>query len=180
MSRAGIAAAASAALALGLFVAPGPDALPAARATVVVRTGWQAILLLLATLAVSPLGRRAPRLRPWRRALGLAAAVAAAAHVAAVARAGWLEPLEGLLTEPQLRAGGAAALILVALTLTSSRRLVRALRLGHWRPLHRLVYVAGAFVVHHVALSAHAPPSAPYALGAAWLGLLLARVNLRR
>lgn len=155
---------------------PGPTGQVSAEVTVIVRTGWAAAVMLLASLAVRPLRRAVGR--DWtahRRALGLAAAALVVGHVVVVWRSGWgLEPLQ-LITEPHLRSGATAALVLLLMALTSFPRLLKALRLGHWRLLHRAVYGAALLVAHHLTLSAHLDPW----LLSLWLLPLLMLLGLR-
>lgn len=151
----------------------------ASATSAILRTGWAAAIALLASLAVRPLKRWWPKWARWRRALGLVAFGLSLVHIARVWDSGWARNLWQVLTEPQLRSGATAALILLMMTLTSAPAVVRRLRLGHWRLLHRAVYVAGLLVAHHIALSGHA---LPWALGLWVAGLLLlflARVRLR-
>ncbi len=164
---------------LGIAAWPAPDAEVAAQTTAIVRTGWIAAIALLASLAVRPLRRWWPKWVIWRRALGLGAFGLTLAHVARVWNSGWIVGLWQLITEPQLRSGTTAALILLLMSLTSLPKVVRGLRLGHWRLLHRTVYVAALLVAHHIALSGHAPPWALATWLAGLLLLFLARVRLR-
>jgi len=139
-------------------------------------TGWSAALALLASLATTPAERLLRiRLRGWRRRFGLVAATLAAAH-AVVALTGRLEGAwAAVVGWPHLRAGALALGILFALALTSSPRLTRALRVRAWKPLHRLVYAAGALAWLHVYRGAYAPRFAVLLFGA----LLLLALGLR-
>ncbi|MCB9647586.1 MAG: ferric reductase-like transmembrane domain-containing protein [Deltaproteobacteria bacterium] len=157
----------AAALALALTADAGSPA--ATLALALGRTGWLAAVLLVASLTVSLVARRA------RRPLGLAAAGAAALHAGWSVAQGWVTPA-ALITEPQLRSGATALAILLLLTLTSWPSVVASLRLGHWRPLHRASYAAAALVVHHVALSSRAPLWGLAALAGAIASLLAIRV----
>lgn len=180
--------------AVALWV-PGDPPWIAAAVERIGRTGWAAVVVLCASLAVSPLGRalgrRGRAQASLRRRLGLAAAALVGVHLGVVLRAGWFEAPSALLTEPHLRSGATAAGILGLLALTSWPSLVHRLRLGHWKPLHRAVYAAALLVLHHVALSSHADPRhvlglavvvavllAARPLGAAWAALR-ARVRPR-
>ena len=137
-------------------------------AAAIARVGRVAAAALLGSLAVS----LAPRGRRLRRALGLAAAATAALHGAWAMGSGWVGEWAALITEPQYRSGATAALMLALLAATSSPAVVRALRLGHWRLLHRAVYAGAALVVHHVALASRAAVAALAALSAATVLLL--------
>lgn len=74
----------------------------------------------------------------------------------------WVTPLWptgwSVIIDPQLRAGFAALCILVLLAVTSFRAPVRLLRITLWKPLHRLMYLAAALAVLHLALSPMADP----------------------
>ncbi len=112
-------------------------------------SGWLAAGLLLASLAASPFGRGTDgkRVKRWRRALGIGAAVGSLAHLT-IGLAGPLrDSLDALWTWPTYRAGALATLILVLLLATSFRATTR---IKVWKPLHRLAYVAGALVALHL------------------------------
>lgn len=154
------------------------------------RTGWIATFMLLAVLSATPIaslvGAKGAKVGRWRRALGLATSAFVVVHVGCVLRAGWFVEAGALLTEPNLRSGATATLVLALLGLTSWPRLVRILQIGYWKALHRSLYVAALLVCHHVALSGHAHPSWVAALALALVALLgwrltsLARMNLTR
>ena len=142
------------------------------------RTGWWALTLLLATLAVSPLRR----LTGWnplikaRRMLGLFAFFYATLHLLiyfgldqlfSVAYIG-----EDILERPYITVGFTAWLLLVPLAVTSTRGWIR--RLGkRWTKLHRLIYVCAALGVLHFYWLVKADTREPL-LFAAVLALLLA------
>jgi len=117
------------------------------------RTGWWALTLLLASLAVTPLRRLTGwnRLVAARRPLGLAAFGYATLHVAVYLvdrefTAAFV--VEDVMERPFVTAGLAAFLLLVPLAATSTRGMIR--RLGRrWQALHRLVYPAAALAVLH-------------------------------
>jgi len=111
-------------------------------------SGWVAALLLLASLATSPFGPGAPKtVKRWRRAFGVGAAVASLAHLGLGLAGPLRDSLDAIWTWPTYRAGALAALILTALLVTSFSR---TKRVKVWKPLHRLVYVAGALVLLHL------------------------------
>lgn len=135
-------------------------------------TGWTAIVTLALALSATPVGRALERLgrasstavSRVRRALGIAAAALASAHLG-LALATLLDgSFRRLLDVPWMRAGAVAASILGLLWLTSYPKLVATLRLKHWKVLHRLSYVAGALALQHAVLS-------PMSSGAWLLGL---------
>jgi methionine sulfoxide reductase heme-binding subunit len=117
------------------------------------RTGWWALTLLVASLAVTPLRRLTGwnRLVAARRPLGLAAFGYATLHVAVYLvdrefTAAFV--VEDVMERPFVTAGLAAFLLLVPLAATSTRGMIR--RLGpRWQALHRLVYPAAALAVLH-------------------------------
>ncbi|MDQ3036777.1 MAG: ferric reductase-like transmembrane domain-containing protein [Myxococcota bacterium] len=145
-------------------------------------TGWLAALALLGALAATPLGRLRKSAVRARRPLGIAAAIVAIGH-ASIALAtyvgeGWAETIP---TVSWLRSGALALALLVPLLLTSFPPLVRRLGVRLWKPLHRLAYVAGALVVHHLLLAPWAPRAWVLSLAIALLAAGIARlVSLAR
>ena len=118
------------------------------------RTGFWGLVLLCASLAVTPLRRitRQQWLVPLRRTLGLFAFFYIALHFAIWIGLdqffAWGDMLEDVLERPYITAGFTAFLLLVPLALTSTLGWQR--RLGRrWVTLHRLVYVAAALGVLH-------------------------------
>lgn len=145
-------------------------------------SGWVASIGLAFGLALRPLSKisQLRGLSAWRRAIGICTAIAASAHVSL----SLLGPLDGawnaVLTWPHLQAGALAFAILTLLFITSFPRVVRALRLRHWKVLHRLVYAAALFVVAHLMLSPWGSVVYKSVLCALVLTLLLLRVRLRK
>ncbi|GIV78447.1 sulfoxide reductase heme-binding subunit YedZ [Litorilinea aerophila] len=120
------------------------------------RTGQAAIILLLLTLAVTPL-----QILGWRqvtvvrKSLGLWAFFYASVHLLIFVGLDYGFNLDfilrdGLPQKPYIVAGLAAFLILVPLALTSTRGWMK--RLGRrWKQLHRWIYLAaGLAVVHYL------------------------------
>lgn len=118
------------------------------------RTGWWALTLLMATLAITP----ARRVTGWndlirfRRMVGLFAFFYATLHVLVYFGLDQLFAFDYLLEDiadrPYITVGFTAWLLLIPLAITSTRGWVR--RLGRrWRILHRLVYVSAALGVVH-------------------------------
>lgn len=118
------------------------------------RTGWWALTLLMATLAITP----ARRVTDWndlirfRRMVGLFAFFYATLHVLVYFGLDQLFAFDYLLEDiadrPYITVGFTAWLLLIPLAITSTRGWVR--RLGRrWRTLHRLVYVSAALGVVH-------------------------------
>ncbi len=117
------------------------------------RTGKATIILLMVTLAVSPVRR----LSGWngviaaRRPLGLFAFFYACLHFLIYLfdhTFTWGLIAQDVVEHPYVTAGFAALLILAALAVTSTRGWIRRLGKG-WQKLHRLVYLAvGLGVIH--------------------------------
>ncbi len=152
--------------------------------------GWTALGALACALSASPVARIARfvrprhtfplRLGPTRRALGISAAVLALAH-ATLALVGPLDGAWGaVLSWAYLRAGLVALTVLAALLATSFPRVVRALRVRLWKPLHRLAYVAAALVLVHLVLSPFAPRAITLGLFATLFVVSLGRFLPRR
>lgn len=122
--------------------------------------GYLAFASLLAALSVTPLQVRLKASSVWlsdlRRSLGLASAGFALLHGVAVLNAGYVSDAWPLVLEPQLRSGAGALLILLVLAASSFPKLVRSLRMRHWKVLHRSVFLAGMLALHHVLLSSFA------------------------
>lgn len=120
------------------------------------RTGFTALVLLMLSLACTPLftiTRFAP-LNNLRRPLGLYAFLYATIHLFLFAGVDYDFQFRLILLDVgnkrYILAGLAAFLILLPLAVTSIRWFV--VRMGKkWKYLHRLVYLAGALVVLHFA-----------------------------
>jgi sulfoxide reductase heme-binding subunit YedZ len=129
-------------------------------------SGWAALGALLLALCATPTKRVLERWRgrslekptkAFRRALGISAAALATLH-GGVALSTYLRGSLGPLVDyPWLRGGLLALAVLLALWLTSYPRVVRALRVKLWKPLHRLAFVAALLAFQHVMLSPMAP-----------------------
>lgn len=118
------------------------------------RTGFWALVLLLCTLAVTPIRRltRQQWLVRLRRPLGLFAFFYAMLHVAIWIGLDrffdWGTMFEDVLERPYITAGFVSVLLMVPLAVTSTRGWTR--RLGRrWQLLHRLVYFAAAAAALH-------------------------------
>jgi len=120
------------------------------------RTGKAALILLLLSLACTPLGTvfGFNRVRRVRRALGLYAFLYASLHFATFVGLDYgfdftLLP-QAVFDQRYVLVGFAAGLILLALAITSTRGWQK--RLGKkWARLHRMVYLAGILAVVHFA-----------------------------
>ncbi|MBV7434876.1 sulfoxide reductase heme-binding subunit YedZ [Cardiobacteriaceae bacterium TAE3-ERU3] len=117
--------------------------------------GFSAVLLLMATLLVTPLRKQFRKLAPLigiRRLLGLWTFFWACAHVLAFA---WLELgwdvaflAQEIVKRPYMLVGMAAWVLLFALAVTSTRGMQR--RLGkRWLTLHRSIYAIALLVGIH-------------------------------
>lgn len=117
-------------------------------------TGRAALLILIATLAVTPLRRITGQawLIRLRRPLGLFAFFYALLHFATYVVLdqffAWEYIVEDILERPYITVGFTALVLLVPLALTSTRGWIR--RLGRtWQRLHMLVYPAAALALLH-------------------------------
>jgi methionine sulfoxide reductase heme-binding subunit len=149
------------------------------------RTGWWALVLLTATLAVTPLRR----LTGWnpiiqlRRPLGLFAFFYATLHLLIYFGLDHLfSPqfiLEDILKRPFITVGFLAWLVMVPLAVTSTRGWIR--RLGRrWQQLHRLVYLAAGLGVVHFYWHVKADTREPLVFAGVVAVLLGARLVMGR
>ena len=134
-------------------------------------TGWWAIYMLLATLAITPArqilaylsikcrAQFGKRLSDWnwiirlRRLLGLVAFFYACLHVGVYVGfdvgLNWQWFVDDLTQRPFILMGLVSFVLLVPLAFTSSDLIMR--RMGrNWRRLHRLIYLIGATSLIHV------------------------------
>ncbi len=150
-------------------------------------TGEAALVILLCTLAVTPLRRLTGwnRLQGLRRMLGLWAFFYALVHLALYilleqACLYWSDCRLSLIVDDVVKrkfilSGMVSFLAMLPLALTSTKGWIR--RLGkRWQKLHRLAYLAGAAGVVHFIWKTKVPEPKPYAYGAILVLLLLARV----
>lgn len=153
--------------------------------TLLHRTGTTGLVLLLVTLAVTPVRRVTGwnRVVKLRRLLGLFAYFYAVLHVGVYLAIdqglalGFI--LEDVAERPYVTAGAGAFLILTALAVTSTRGWIR--RLGRrWRHLHRLVYPAGALVVLHFVWQEKVLTLEVLGYALVFAGLMLFRVPWRK
>ena len=149
--------------------------------------GWWALFLLTATLALTPLRRLTGQtwLQRFQRPLGLFTFAYAALHFLAYAlldQAGaWGQIPGDLVKRPFIVVGMLALLILLVLTLTSTRRSQMRLK-RNWKRLHRLVYLAALLAVLHFAWKEKVGWKAPRVavFAAVVAALLLARLPRRQ
>jgi methionine sulfoxide reductase heme-binding subunit len=140
-------------------------------------TGSWALIILIASLAVTPLRRLSGRneLVKFRRMLGLFAFFYAALHFATYMGLDLFFDFgaigKDILKRPYITVGFLAFVIMVPLAATSTAGMIR--RLGkRWQQLHRLVYVAAIAGVIHFYWLVKADITRPAQYGAV-LGLLL-------
>lgn len=145
-------------------------------------TGMSALVLLLLTLAVTPVRR----LSGWnpvikiRRPLGLFAFFYAFAHFGIWMgldlgfQLSWV--VEDIKERPYITVGFTGFVLLIPLAVTSTKGWIR--RLGkRWARLHRLVYAAAALGVVHFYWLVKADTRLPLALAAVLVVLLALRVR---
>lgn len=146
------------------------------------RTGQAAIILLLLTLAVTPVVTltRYRRLVGVRKSLGLWAFAYATMHLFVFVGLDYGFSLEyiikdGLAQKPYILVGSAALLILVPLAITSTRGWMK--RLGrNWKRLHKWIYAAGILAALHYIWVAKINAGRPLVYAAILALLLVARI----
>lgn len=118
-------------------------------------TGLTTLIMLLLTLAISPLRRWtgwSPLIR-FRRLIGLFAFGYALLHFTIWALFDHVfDPqamIEDIAERPYITVGFSALMLLLPLALTSTRGWIRRLGGRRWASLHRLIYVAAALGVLH-------------------------------
>lgn len=122
------------------------------------RTGRTAIILLMLSLAVSPIRRLLnwPQINKLRRPLGLYAFSYAAVHfsIFIVLDYGfhWQSILQEILKRKFILFGFTAGVILLLLAVTSLTFFLKQLG-KRWKKLHRFVYAAGALAGTHFILA---------------------------
>jgi methionine sulfoxide reductase heme-binding subunit len=148
-------------------------------------TGWWALLLLLTTLAVTPLRRLTGlnQLARARRPLGLFAFFYATLHLTIYVGLdqlfAWAFIVEDVIQRPFITVGVVAWAILLPLAVTSTRAWVR--RLGRrWVALHRLIYLAAPLGILHYFWKVRADTRLPLLFAAAFALLMLLRLPWRR
>jgi sulfoxide reductase heme-binding subunit YedZ len=143
-------------------------------------TGTAALVILLLSLAVTPL-RRLTGINPLvrlRKPLGLWAFAYALVHMGCYLVFDqsllWGEIYYDILKRPYITVGFAAFLILLSLALTSSTWAIR--KLGkRWTTLHKAVYIAAALGVFHYLWLVKLDTSTPVAFALVLVVLLWAR-----
>ena len=156
----------------------GPDP----TSTIALTTGYNTLLLLILTLAVTPLRQLSPRLSwlvKFRRLLGLFAFFYATIHLAtyvALYANFNLNVFETDITKRRfIIAGFCAYLLLLPLAATSTTWAIRKLGGKRWNRLHRLVYFAAICGIVHYWWQVKPGVLSPLRLTIVLLVLLLAR-----
>lgn len=148
-------------------------------------TGTTALIILMTTLAVTPVRRLTGwnRLVRYRRPLGLWAFTYACLHFLVWAlfdhEFTWSYMWEDISERPYITVGTAALLILLALAITSPKGMVRRLGGKRWQALHRMVYVAAALAVLHFLWLVKADLTNPLIFAVILVVLLAARLPRR-
>ncbi|MCB8922325.1 MAG: sulfoxide reductase heme-binding subunit YedZ [Ardenticatenaceae bacterium] len=149
---------------------------------ITLRTGWAAIVLLVASLACTPLnivfGWK--QVLPLRRPLGLYAFLYVSLHLLTFVYLDyglvWGLIQEAIFDKRYALVGLAAFLILLPLALTSSKWSMR--KLGkNWKRLHKWVYLAGVLAVVHYFWLVKNVYTQPIIFAVILGGLLLLRVS---
>lgn len=148
------------------------------------RTGWWALTLLVATLAVTPVRRFTGwnRIIQLRKPLGLMSFFYAVLHFLVYIGIDQFFAfdiiLEDILERPYITAGFTALLMLTALAVTSRRDSIRKLGGKKWRRIHSLIYPAALLGVLHYYWLVKADTRPPMAYAAVVVVLLASRVRV--
>ncbi len=144
-------------------------------------TGDWCLILLLVTLAVSPLRKylKRPELIQCRKPFGLWAFAWGVLHLFTFLWLDkffdWNEIVKDVIKRPFITAGAAAFTLMIPLAVTSTRGMIR--RLGkNWTRLHRLVYLSAFLGTVHYWWLVKADVTYPAMYMAALIALLAARV----
>jgi sulfoxide reductase heme-binding subunit YedZ len=156
----------------------GPDP----TANIELTTGYNTLLLLILSLAITPLRKLVPRLSwliKFRRLLGLFAFFYGTLHmltyVALYAGFDVKTMLDDIAKRKFITIGVAAWLLLVPLALTSTNWAIRKLGGKNWNRLHKLVYVAAVCGIIHYWWQVKTGVLSPLRLTIVLAVLLLAR-----
>ncbi|HYR07458.1 MAG TPA: protein-methionine-sulfoxide reductase heme-binding subunit MsrQ [Longimicrobium sp.] len=147
---------------------------------VTLRTGFATLLMLMCTLAVTPVRRLTGWnwLAPARRTLGLCAFLYVCLHLATYLvdqGFAWTYIVEDVAERPYVTAGFTAFLLLVPLALTSTKGSIR--RLGkRWQKLHKVVYLAAGLGVLHFIWLAKSDLRDPLIFAAVFALLMVLRI----
>jgi sulfoxide reductase heme-binding subunit YedZ len=147
-------------------------------------TGDWTLILILATLAITPLRRitRQYWLISLRRMIGLFAFFYGTLHFLTYI---WLdkffdlhEMFKDIAKRPFITLGFSAYLLLIPLALTSTAWSIRCLGGKNWQRLHRLIYLTGILGVIHYAWLVKADHRKPIEYGIILSILLLYRIGI--
>lgn len=146
-------------------------------------TGLSALIILLVTLAVTPVRRFTGfnGLIKLRRPLGLFAFFYALVHLLIYAvfdhQLSVPEIADDIVEHPWVLVGFSAFLILLMLAVTSPKAAVRRLGGKRWQRLHRGVYLAGIFAILHFWWLVKKDVTEPMLYGAVLAALLAVRLG---
>jgi sulfoxide reductase heme-binding subunit YedZ len=118
-------------------------------------TGFTALVFLLTSLSATPIRRLTgvAQFTRLRKPLGLWAFAYAFLHMLCYLVFDqsllWGEILNDIVKRPYITVGFSAFLILLALAITSPKRIMKRLGGKRWQKLHRLAYVAAVLAVFH-------------------------------
>lgn len=150
--------------------------------TIIHFTGMGALNLLMLTLVVSPFAKwsKQSAIMKLRRLLGLYSFAWAALHLGNYVifdlQLAFDTLLEDIIKRPYITVGFSAILILMALAITSPRKIQR--KLGrNWQKLHNLVYPAGLLIALHFIWSVKSLDPEPLLYWLALLFLLFLRLD---
>jgi sulfoxide reductase heme-binding subunit YedZ len=149
---------------------------------IILRTGKITIIMLMLSLAVTPLNSLFgwKQLIPLRRPLGLYTFMYVSLHLLAFAwldfGLNWAFILDGVLEQNYVLVGFAAYLLLIPLAATSTKWAMR--RLGkNWKRLHKLVYLIGILGIIHFVWLVKNVYTRPILYGSVMVLLLLTRTG---
>lgn len=149
------------------------------------RTGKAALILLVSSLAVTPVKMITSWnwLLPARKICGLYAAFYALLHFSVFVGLdyffSWELIKQAIAEKPFVLVGFLAFLVLAVLAITSTKGWKRRLK-KRWKPLHRLVYLAGVLVVFHFLWLVKSDIREPAVYGAVVGVLLILRLPVVR
>ena len=150
----------------------GPD--PVSK--IALTTGYTTLMLLILSLAITPLRRIFPRLSwliKFRRLLGLFAFFYATVHlltyIALYAQFDFNTMITDITKRRFIMSGMAAYLLLVPLAATSTTWAIRKLGGKRWNTLHKLVYLAAVCGSFTIGGRSNPAFSAPCASPLCWL-----------
>jgi sulfoxide reductase heme-binding subunit YedZ len=145
------------------------------------RSGKTALILLMLSLSITPLRTLSkwPQINKLRRPLGLYAFAYAAVHFGIFLildyNLQWRYIFQEIINRKFILIGFSAGLILLILAATSPTVMLKKLR-KRWKPLHRLVYLAGFLAGLHFILAVKPGVLRPWIYAAVMLLLLSFRI----